>query len=265
MSALRLGLFTILAAASVAWLLLGDTSDTTATAMATGALAGLIVLAVDRPPQVRWLPMAIYTTLRCRGRLVRISVSYLFRIKVGNRYLLIRNERRPETFAPVGGVYKRLPGSEKRLERLKTLDDDCHAIDERSVDDLRVRVPGWNVVRFLRWFERGEHRELSPWRELFEELVGPGHLSAENFPYVFYRQLDRHWTYPRWSRERQRFEMFLADTFELLPSPEQRAEIAALQTNEVLRWATEEEIRALGTIPNEQPVPIISERAIWTL
>lgn len=265
MTPIRLGLFAVLGLASTAWLVFGDTSDPTMTALATGALAGLLLLIADRPPQLRWLWMALVTTFWCRNRLVRISVSYLFRIKVDSRYLLISSSRWPGTYAPIGGVYKRLPGSKSYLDRLKVLDDDCHAIDDSSSGDLRIRVPGRNVVRFLRWFERNEDRELSPWREFHEEMVAPGHVSAATFPYIFHRHLSRHWTYPRWSKERSRFEMFLADTVEIVLTPAQKTAIEALQGNGDLRWVTEEEIRACGVVKNVQPTPDISERAIWTL
>jgi hypothetical protein len=258
-------LFVLLAAPSVAWLALGETADPVPTALATGVLTGLAILLIDQVPDFRWVWMALVTTFRCRNRLVRISVSYLFRIKVDARYLLIGSARWPGTYAPVGGVYKRLPGSEKRLERLKVLDDDCHPIDERSAADIRVRVPGRNVVRFLRWFEREEDRELSPWREFYEEMIQPGHLPAANFPYIHYRYLGRHWTYPRWSSERGRFEMFVADIYDLVPTPKQREDIASLQESEDLRWVSEQEIRSRGVVDNQQPVPNISERTIWTL
>ena len=44
--------------------------------------------------------------------IVRISFAYLFRIKIGNQYLLVKNERGTDKYQPVGGVYK-LAGNEK--------------------------------------------------------------------------------------------------------------------------------------------------------
>ena len=44
-----------------------------------------------------------------RDKDIRISISYLFRIKVKGKYLLVRGDRIKNQFQPVGGVYKRLP------------------------------------------------------------------------------------------------------------------------------------------------------------
>lgn len=44
--------------------------------------------------------------------IVRISFAYLYRIKIGNKYLLVKNERGTGKYQPVGGVYKLL-GNEK--------------------------------------------------------------------------------------------------------------------------------------------------------
>ena len=37
---------------------------------------------------------------------IRISFAYLFRIKIGNKYLLIKNSRGTKKYQPIGGVYK---------------------------------------------------------------------------------------------------------------------------------------------------------------
>ena len=47
-----------------------------------------------------------------KDTIVRISFAYLFRIKIEDKYFLIKNERNTNKFQPVGGVYK-LKESEK--------------------------------------------------------------------------------------------------------------------------------------------------------
>lgn len=37
---------------------------------------------------------------------IRISSAYLYRIKVADKYLLVKNERGTGKYQPVGGVYK---------------------------------------------------------------------------------------------------------------------------------------------------------------
>lgn len=40
--------------------------------------------------------------------LIRISFAYLYRIKVGDKYMLVQNSRNTKKYQPVGGVYKLL-------------------------------------------------------------------------------------------------------------------------------------------------------------
>src|SRR5690242_2262007 len=37
---------------------------------------------------------------------IRLSISYLYRIEMNGKYLLIKSYRIPNTYQPVGGVYK---------------------------------------------------------------------------------------------------------------------------------------------------------------
>ena len=56
--------------------------------------------------------------------------------------------------------------------------------------DLAVFVPAKNAVKFLEWFNTGKDREISHWREFYEELLGGKEkqiLSHKNFPYVNYK------------------------------------------------------------------------------
>ena len=46
--------------------------------------------------------------------IIRISFAYLYRIKIGDKYLLVKNERGTGKYQPVGGVYK-FEEDEKRM------------------------------------------------------------------------------------------------------------------------------------------------------
>ena len=106
--------------------------------------------------------------------MIRISFAYLYRIKVGNKYFLIKNERGTEKYQPVGGVYKLL-GNEKSVLRNKyqIVDDNKIVIDKSSRDDYRLRVENKYLRAFIRRFNRQAEREridnLS--REFREELI----------------------------------------------------------------------------------------------
>ena len=46
------------------------------------------------------------TQIRYREKNIRLSFSYLFRIEVDGKYLLVRGHRMNNQFQPIGGVYK---------------------------------------------------------------------------------------------------------------------------------------------------------------
>lgn len=113
---------------------------------------------------------------------VRISFAYLFRIKVGDKYLLVKNERGTDKYQPVGGVYK-LKGREKNelRNRYKVMDDSKIPIDESSRDDYRLRMENRYLRKFVKRFDGKIRREridnLS--REIKEELVETGIINWE--------------------------------------------------------------------------------------
>ncbi len=118
---------------------------------------------------------------------IRLSISYLFRIQVDGKYLLVKSRTR-KYFQPVGGAFKALPGSEAIFERLNVRPD--RLIETKNgiaKNDLRVYVEGKNVVPFLEWFKSKTDREISPWGEFCEELISPGILEWRPFRYIDYK------------------------------------------------------------------------------
>ena len=184
--------------------------------------------------------------------LVRISFAYLYRIKVGNKYLLVKNERGTEKYQPVGGVYK-LAGNEKieLKNRYQVKDDDKISIDESSRDDYRLRIENKYLRKFMKRFDRRANREridnLS--REFKEELIDK---NIVNWNRILYRYCGRHITELHWGEHFQCYELLLADIIELLPTPEQENDLRNLmgQPSESYRFATAEEIISLGIDTN---------------
>ncbi len=127
------------------------------------------------------------TQVLLRNKEVRLSIAYLFKIKVDNKYLLVKSRRR-NYYQPVGGAYKTLPGSEKIFEKLNIKPDrlveTSHGV---AKNDLRVYMKGVNVIEFLEWFNSREDRELSPWREFYEELISTKILPWKPFRYIDYK------------------------------------------------------------------------------
>lgn len=180
--------------------------------------------------------------------IIRISFAYLYRIKISDKYLLVKNERGTGKFQPVGGVYK-LKGNEKiELKNLFLVkDDDKVPIDESSRDDYRLRMENKYLRKFVKRFNKKADREriedLS--REFEEELIKTGIV---NWDHITYRFCGRHMTELKFGEHFQIYELLLADVVELIPSPEQEADLRRMmeESSDMYRFVTAQEIISLG-------------------
>lgn len=212
------------------------------------------------------LKIACYSLRTWKGR-VRISASYLYRIRVDGDYLLVKGERF-DHYQPVGGVYKTHPSSSGRRNDMRILDDTLLVPDEVSEGDLRVRIPGRNLLPFVRWFEEERGRETDGWREFYEELIATGILSQENFRTIKYDRIERLYRPLKYSRWAQSQELLIADILELLPTSDQLHELRRLKssTDRRVLWASESQIRRLGAAEGAaNQTTRIAETAIWTV
>lgn len=216
---------------------------------------------------IKRLNLYIPSILWYRNKDIRVSVSYLYRIKVRNKYLLVHNNR-DNNLQPVGGVYKSLPDSKRVLTSLGVKVDNLFETEDGvAKSDLRLYVKGKNLMSFLDWFDSQEDRELSPWREFHEELVAKGILSHENFPYVNYNYKGRVRT-PIMHLQVGGLGFFQYDVFDLIPTDSQQKELDTLfeKGNDVLyKWVTEEQIQMLGYSDKncKGPVDLINPHTKW--
>lgn len=206
-------------------------------------------------------------SLRTWRQRVRISASYLYRIRLGNEYLLIKGERFDQ-YQPVGGVYKTHPSSLGQRNYMNILDDNLLDPDPVSEGDLRVRVPGKHLVSFVRWFEKGRGRETDCWREFYEELIATGILPAESFRVIKYDRIERRYQRMRFSKWAQSQELLIADILDLLPTPQQITALEQLKERSDPRvlWAPESQIRRLGATDGAaNQTTRIAQTAVWTI
>ena len=110
---------------------------------------------------------------------IRVSIAYLFQIKINGKYLLIKGNR-IDQFQPVGGVFKMLPSFKDIKRNYEITDDDRMPIDETSKDDLRIRVQGKHLVKLLSWFYSRKNREVGVHREFYEEMIKTGILEVDS-------------------------------------------------------------------------------------
>lgn len=109
--------------------------------------------------------------LALRKKNIRFSISYLFKIEIEGKYLLIRGNKIPDQFQPVGGVFKYYSNAQNIFEKYGVVIDDNIPIDASSNKDLRVKVKAKNAYKFLEWFNSRKNREVCIKRELEEELI----------------------------------------------------------------------------------------------
>lgn len=241
-----------------------------------GGLTALIVLILveatyDVIQNYGWLMLSLRTKLLAlTGKYVRFSMAYQYRIKVSDKYLLVKNSNW-DFFQHVGGKYKRFALTQKVLKDFEAKDDLKMKTTGLMKDDLAVFVPAKNAIKFLKWFESTEDREISHWREFYEELVeGKGSvLSKENFPYVNYNFVSSVRTSLRYLPAWKCWEILQYDVLDLLPNEKQQKELEALfeqGDTDYLKWADDETIQSLGYNSYTRDTPFkIGEHAKWVV
>ena len=218
--------------------------------------------------KVKWLAI--------KGKYIRFSMSYQYRIKVNDKYLLVKNSNPSwNWYQHVGGKYKRIDETQKVLKDLDATDDLKLNTNGLKKCDLAVFVPAKNAIKFLDWFNSNKEREISHWRECYEELLGGKAeqvLSNKYFPYINYRfvksvrtpvkraPIDTGWNC---------WEILQYDVLDLIPTPEQQVELEDLLAKgdtEYIKWASTALINRLGYDEGKLQIPYkISPHAKWVL
>lgn len=112
---------------------------------------------------------------------VRMSLSYLFSICIDNKYLLIKGGR-VDQFQPLGGVFHYFDSFNEIKNRLNISDVTSSQFHDKN--DLRIFVPGNNVLSVVEWFHSRKNRECTVTREFIEELVDTGVLEIQDLKEV---------------------------------------------------------------------------------
>lgn len=112
---------------------------------------------------------------------VRMSLSYLFSIKINNEYLLIKGNR-IDQFQPIGGVFHYMKSFEEIKNKWNISDVNNDQFHDKN--DLRIFVPGNRVIKIVEWFHSKKNREVTIHREFIEELVDNNILDMEDLKKV---------------------------------------------------------------------------------
>lgn len=181
--------------------------------------------------------------------IIRISFAYLYRVKIGDKYLLVLNSRNTGKYQPIGGVYKLLGNEKMELKNLfHIMDDDKIPIDQSSKDDYRFRMENKYLRKFVKRFNNkntSRERIDNVSREFKEEVIEKGILDWKT---ISYRYCGRFMSDLRFENHFQTYELQLFDIVELLPTQEQEQDLYRLigQDSYLYYFATAKQITSLG-------------------
>lgn len=171
------------------------------------------------------------TQVLYRNKIIRLSFSYLFKIQVDGKYLLVRGHRMKNQFQPIGGVYKVYDEGKSFMDKIRAVSDTSMGNTDET-DDLRLQIKGKEYFKFWEWFKSMEDREYDPRREFEEELLDTGILPVEAFQKLKYRKTYSHNVGVKYSQPLQTHEVVYADIFEIKLSDRQKQIIRdAVQQN----------------------------------
>ena len=185
---------------------------------------------------------------------IRISASYLYRIEIKGKYLLVKNRKR-DVFQPIGGVYKYYDSAKNFLNEIEYKPDDKIEIDNVSKQDLRIRIKAKYITKFLDWFYSKIDREIDYLREFEEETISSKILSA-NFKKIkpkFVRSIKNNIEYSVFFNC---YEIKPKDIIEIELTETQYQELENLSNiySEKYTFANEQEILSNGITLNSQEV-----------
>ena len=188
---------------------------------------------------------------------IRFSCAYLFRIKVDDDYFLVKDEQGRGMFQPVGGVYKYTDDS--FFPDLQAIQCTRFGNSSDLDSDLRIIVPREKVKRFEHWYRKEQGRETPDnlYREFQEEILDRIDLIDDSvFESISYRYIGEHVEASRWGENN--VQLHIADIVELIPTPQQKQEIAKLRDYEssIYRFATKAEVYNHGRTVGKQVMSI---------
>lgn len=108
---------------------------------------------------------------------IRFSISYLYKVKIDDQYLLIKGKN-IEQYQPIGGVYKYEDSFHEKVEKWGITFEDPKGFYESG--DLRFFTKGRYVKEIINWFDIRKNREVNVFREFNEELIAEGVLPLDS-------------------------------------------------------------------------------------
>jgi len=143
---------------------------------------------------------------------IRFSIAYLYKIKIDDKYLLIKGSK-IEQLQPVGGVYKVCSSFSTIERKLNIIFENERGFYEK--EDLRFCIKGKNISKVLNWFDSRKNREVAVYREFYEEIIKNNILPIEvlsSMRIEFLKQIKPKMAY---SKHFKKNEILLFDIYEI--------------------------------------------------
>lgn len=196
-------------------------------------------------------------------------MSYQYRIRVNDKYLLVKNSTW-DFYQPVGGVYKVLSGDEGFLkDKFDWELDKKMKTSEEKHNDLRGFIPITKLLEFLDWFKSQKNREVSHWREFCEELIIPEIIDFKTFKHFEYRYAGTVLTPIKKSEVFNCLEILSYDVYDMIPNQDQLLQFIELQKigeNKLFKWVDETLIQANGFNDRDRKPEIsLGQHTKWIL
>lgn len=213
------------------------------------------------------LKMWFITKIKYRNKRIRVSMSYIYRIYVNDKYLLVKNSKW-NYYQPVGGVYKILSDDVGFLtDNFDWEKDPYMKTNAEKRNDLRGTIPMTKLLPFLDWFQTQKNREISHWREFYEELIKTKFLKIEDFPHFEYRFAGNLLTPIKFSTKwTDCLEILSYDIYDIKLSTEQEEILKRTQNiqNDIAIWLEKNIILNNGHIDKDNEVAI-GQHTKWTI
>ncbi|PLS32701.1 hypothetical protein CYV26_14195 [Carnobacterium maltaromaticum] len=195
-----------------------------------------------------------YKAWRLGDKKVRMSLSYLFQIKSDGKFLLILGNR-IQQYQPIGGVYKYYDTFDSIKQELEVSDESNQHFFEES--DLRIELPGKNVIKMLEWFKTRKNRESTVLREFIEEIIDPGLLDMEDLRDIRFEYINTKETSLRYSPHFKMNEYLTYDMFKVKMSDRVMDKLKKnVEKNDKYLWVSQNDIDTKNTYLNGQAVQI---------
>ena len=99
---------------------------------------------------------------------IRVSAAYLFRIKIENKYLLVKGNKISQ-YQPIGGVYKYKNSFKSKMNEWEAREEETENFYEKN--DIRIIIKRKYISEFKKWFNSKKNRECDYKREFEEEII----------------------------------------------------------------------------------------------